>query len=122
MNRPSIVDHKGSIVLPSSVSEPTYALANIKAHLRAGRVVLTHKALANAAELGFDRTDVHDCVLALDENDFYKTMESETCRGLMQDVYKPRYLSTPIYVKLQLTDVAVVIQFKRDSSIRKGGS
>ncbi len=71
-----------------------------------------------AAELYLDEQDVCACLLALDDGDFYKTMESVKRPGLWQDVYRPRYAGHSLYLKVQL-DVrsgAVVISFKRDES------
>ncbi len=54
-------------------------------------------------------------MLALDESDFYKTMTSIQIPGLMQDVYRPRYLGVELYVKVQLSperNTAVIISFK----------
>lgn len=103
---------------------PTYALGEIKAKIASGSWFVTGTALAGAAELEFDAVDIQACVLALSEDDFYKTMpaNSRPGSGLMQDVYKTNYLGTPIYLKVQENRHAVVISFKEDLSPKKGGS
>jgi len=56
------------------------------------------------------------CVAALRSTDFYKTMASETKPGAMQDVYCTTYCELSIYLKVELSDLAVVISFKKDES------
>ena len=55
-----------------------------------------------AGELGFDESDIVECVGALSSAHFYKTMEAEKRRGFWQDVYRTEYGGIPLYVKLQL--------------------
>ena len=97
----------------------TYDLELIKAKIRAGRFFVTAAALSGALLLELDREDIQDCVLGLDEGDFYKSMPAEKRPGCMQDVYRPCYQTVHLYVKLQLTqslEQAVVIAFKKDES------
>jgi len=99
--------------------KPSYDLDQIKTKVRAGQFLITSTALDGAFLLGFDRYDIQDCVLGLDEADFYKTMPAEKRQGCMQDVYRPRHLNVHVYMKLQLTqslEQAVVIAFKKDES------
>jgi hypothetical protein len=93
-------------------------LATVQALVREGRWVPTFRAVAKAAELKLDQTDIQACVLALVAGDFHKTMESETVPGTMQDVYKRAYSGRRIYLKLQISTEpkTVVIQFKKDES------
>ena len=46
---------------------------------------------------------------------FYKSMESEACPGLWQDVYHLVYRRTWLYIKLQMgaDGRAVVVQYKQ---------
>lgn len=97
---------------------PHYDLARIKDLVLLGRRIITGMAVNGAAEMGFDESDIEDCVGALTDSDFYKTMESEQLRGAWQDVYRPVYCGIAVYLKLQLVGraddpQAVVIQFKR---------
>lgn len=62
-----------------------------------------------------DRGDIVDAVLVLAPVHFYKSMESERCPGLWQDVYHLPYRGRWIYLKLQILPDgrAAVVQFKR---------
>jgi Motility quorum-sensing regulator, toxin of MqsA len=96
---------------------PSYALATVLALVQSGKpgsVYVTEGALTDAWALDFDRYDIADCILGLDAADFHKTMPAVKARGLMQDVYKTRYLGRHIYVKIQLNPetTVVVISFK----------
>jgi len=98
-------------VLP--LAEPTYVLALIKGLIQDGCWFLTETARDTATEFGFDDEDVYDCIVNhLEETHFYKTMESTTKPGLVQDVYHITYQSVRLYVKLQVNVDAVVISFK----------
>lgn len=92
---------------------PTYDLLLVQEAVRRGDVQATQVALDGAAALGLDFDDITACVLALDDSDFYKTMEARKMRGLMQDVYRPTYDGISIYLKLQMRSGAVVISFKQ---------
>ena len=93
---------------------PTYDLESFKAEVKARRYRVTEVAAQDVARLGFDDGDIEDCIGALDEADFYKTMPSETIRGLMQDVYRPTYVGVHVYLKIQHQGQAWVISFKKD--------
>lgn len=97
---------------------PQYSLELIKEAVRDGRYSITHQAGQDAAALYLDEDDIRDCVLALEERHFYKTMPSRARPGTNQDVYKCRYCGFAIYTKLQLSisSLAVVISFKKDES------
>ena len=69
--------------------------------------------------MGFYEDDICDCILNfLAETYFYKSMPSENCPGLWQDVYKINYQGTRVYLKLQISFAGrtVVISFKDDTS------
>lgn len=95
------------------VVKPTYSLTLIKGLIRDSSWLLTGSARDTATALGFDDEDVSDCIVNhLEETHFYKTMQAETRRGLMQDVYYITYQGIRLYVKLQVNVQAVVISFK----------
>jgi hypothetical protein len=74
---------------------------------------LSESALDTALEIGFDQEDVYDCVVnQIEKTHFYKTMESEKKKGLMQDVYHITYQEQRLYVKLQVNVQAVIVSFK----------
>ena len=96
-----------------SVQKPSYSLAQVKGLMKDGGWILRESALDTAVELGFDQDDVYDCVVNhIEETHFYKTMESEKKKGLMQDVYHITYQEQRLYVKLQVNVQAVVVSFK----------
>lgn len=95
---------------------PTYSLASIQEKVRANAFFINASALDGAFALGWDRTDIVDCVLQLDDGDFYKSVVAYCHTNLMQDVYRTRYLGVAIYLKLQLTSQAIVVSFKEDWS------
>lgn len=92
---------------------PKYDLDEIKSLIRAGDVIVTGKARDNARALNFTYDDIIDCVLSLSDRVFYGAMEADDRPGFFQDVYHPRLNGTDLYVKLQIDEDAIVIQFKR---------
>ncbi len=94
---------------------PSFDLAEVQRLVGGGQYRVTLVALNGAGELGFDQTDIRNCVLAMGPADFYKTMAAELIQGVMQDVYRPTYLGVELYVKVQLhpPTQAVVISFKK---------
>ena len=95
------------------VQAPSYSLALIKGLMSEGSYVVRTSALDTALELGFDDEDIYDCIVnQLQETHFYRTMESEKKKGLMQDVYYITYQGFRVYVKLQVNVQAVVVSFK----------
>ncbi|MGI9178971.1 MAG: type II toxin-antitoxin system MqsR family toxin [Longimicrobiaceae bacterium] len=101
--------------MPAPCRVPVYDLREIQRRVRAGEYLITAAAQRGVVALALDEGDVVACVLELRDSDFFKSMESELMPGLWQDVYRPVYQSTPLYVKLQIrADAgAVVISFKR---------
>ena len=101
----------------SDSQQPTHDLADVQAKVRAGFVHYRLQALRSAAELGFSRLDIDDCILALTTSDFFKTMPAHVPKwvGCWQDVYKPTYLGLELYVKLQLFPGprVYIVSFKR---------
>ena len=98
-------------------ASPAHSLAAIQSVVRGGGHKVTFTAMADAIALGLDDDDIATCVCNLDEGDFYKSMASIKKPGHFQDVYKPWYCGQRLYVKLDLTDTAVVISFKEDESL-----
>jgi motility quorum-sensing regulator/GCU-specific mRNA interferase toxin len=99
------------VILPPG---STYDLGEIQAKVRAGLYWITVSARRGAAALGLTEADIVSCVLSLSAAEFYKTMEAEAVPGLWQDVYRPLYHQTALYVKLQIErgGDAIVISFK----------
>jgi hypothetical protein len=97
--------------------EPAYDLRLVQLRVGQGRIssIITRAAIDAASSLHLDVDHIVEAVLALGPEHFYKSMESEACPGLWQDVYHLEYRHTWMYVKLQLLPDgrAVVVQFKR---------
>ena len=96
---------------------PSYDLYLLQRLVGQGPIssIITRTAIDGASALHLERDDLVDAVLTLGPEHFYKSMESEACPGLWQDVYHLEYRETPVYLKLQLLPDgrAVVVQFKR---------
>ena len=96
--------------------EPTYDLLELQRLIGQGPVSsgITGAARVGAELLDFGEDDIVEAVLQLSPANFYKTMESEACPGLWQDVYHVVYRNSWLYIKLQmgLDGRAVVVQFK----------
>lgn len=97
---------------------PSFDLSEVKRLVEKGQWRPTNEAVKCARELEFDGQDIVECIRELVANDFYKTMESTTLQGTMQDVYRPWYCDVQIYLKLQVQQTllqrrVVVISFKR---------
>jgi hypothetical protein len=102
----------------SNQGVPSFDLSEVKKLIEKGHWRPTNEAAKCARELEFDGQDIVDCIRELVANDFYKTMESITLQGTMQDVYRPSYCGVQIYLKLQIQQTllqrrVVVISFKR---------
>jgi hypothetical protein len=100
-------------------ASPAYSLADMQAKIRIGHYAITTTARAGAASLGFDESDITECVCTLSAGHFYKSMPSESVPGTFQDVYRTEWDGKAIYAKLTLGAVGrrtVVISFKRDES------
>lgn len=64
--------------------EPTHDLEVVRTLVAAGRYRLSKPEILNdAAELGFDESDIVACICALRRVDFYKTMSSKKRPGRM---------------------------------------
>ncbi|MFZ2968389.1 MAG: type II toxin-antitoxin system MqsR family toxin [Sulfuricurvum sp.] len=91
---------------------PTYHLDTIKALIHQNKYRITMVASNGAITMGMNDADILQAVILLSANHFYKTMPSEKIASLWQDVYHIRYKGYTVYLKLQITDNAIVISFK----------
>jgi hypothetical protein len=102
-----------------SCPSPHYDLQLIQQLVRSRQYSPTGQALVDLGALGFEILDLEQCILALTQADFYKTMPSEKISDRWQDVYRPTYCGQPLYVKLQVVELnhsrkrAVIVSFKR---------
>lgn len=102
---------------PDKTLPPTYDLTEIKKLLSDSSTrIVRRRDRVEAARLGYP-SDVEMVarVLLVEDSEFHKTMESEDCPGLWQDVY---YSLEPsgirLYIKLQKNEDGdgVLISFK----------
>ena len=94
----------------------TRDLAEIQHRVRMGRVHYRREALLDAMKLELSREEIDACIASLTEQDFHKTMPAlnPNWSGCWQDVYKPTFNETELYVKLQLFpgETVYVVSFK----------
>ena len=66
-------------------------------------------------ELNIRLEDAIEIIHGLRPSDLYKSMTTHYDHKLWQDVYKPEWEGTPLYIKLQVNDEdgTVVISFKK---------
>lgn len=101
-----------------TIQGPRYTLARVRQLVVLQRFRITNTATRGAGELGLDLPDILACVANLSNGDFYKSMHAKHAPGLWQDVYRPIFRDTALYVKIQIVgsspdDLTVVISFKR---------
>lgn len=91
-----------------------YDLRPLQDRVRAGNWVVTLTAQKNAWEcFRLDVEGVKKVILALEKDDFFKSMTTFHDHSLWQDVYKPLVNSVRAYIKLQEAAAGMVlIQFK----------
>jgi motility quorum-sensing regulator/GCU-specific mRNA interferase toxin len=96
--------------------KPFYDLDEIKDLLQDWRTrYISFDDLREAASLGYaDDDEMVSRVCLLSRKEFHKTMPSERCKGLMQDVYYTYDGDVKIYIKLQIRrdGKGVIISFK----------
>lgn len=89
-----------------------YCLADVQALVKKGFVRATGTALKDAAELGFNFTDMKTVVENLEVNDLHKSMTSYGDNRVWQDVYRYPAEYEDIYLKIQVVGDVVIISFK----------
>ncbi len=89
-----------------------YPLASVKALIQAGKVRSTQSALAGAAALGIDLSQMLGIVLALERGDFYKSMTTHGDSRIWQDVYRPSTEAGEVYLKLTVIEDVLIVSFK----------
>ncbi len=92
---------------------PKYSLDEIQQLVKDGKRFISKQATIDADYIGFKSDHIYAVVLKLKASDFYKSMQSEKNALLWQDVYHYHHdEDTVLYVKLQITNKAVVVSFK----------
>ena len=88
-----------------------YNLDSIKELISANQYFITQSARQDYFTLGFDDDKVIDIIMGLINKDLYKSMTTYNNK-IWQDVYYKNIDNIDLYIKLQITDKAIVISFK----------
>lgn len=94
---------------------PHTRLHVIKQRVREGKVKATATAYEGADELGFTEPllpKLCTIVLALNPDDFYKSMTAFHDHMLWHEVYRPVWQGQRIYLKLIVQDDVLIVSFK----------
>jgi motility quorum-sensing regulator / GCU-specific mRNA interferase toxin len=91
---------------------PSCPLSVVRKLIEEGKVRSTFSALAGAAALGLDYSEMLGIILTLTPKDFYKSMTTHKDHRVWQDVYKPVTEAGAIYLKLTVVDDLLIVSFK----------
>ena len=89
---------------------PTYNLEEFKN----SDFEITITALKTAANLGFNKENIHEIVSTMKKNHFYKSMTSYANHKIWQDVYYVPYENLILYVKFTQNTISefTLLSFK----------
>ncbi len=93
---------------------PHCKLPAVKALVQSGRVRATASAFVGARDLGInDLAGICAIVLALNSDDFYKSMTTHGDHRIWQDVYRGITADgIEVYLKLTVIDDLLIVSFK----------
>jgi motility quorum-sensing regulator / GCU-specific mRNA interferase toxin len=79
------------------------------------KIQFTRSALDGGIDLGLDLQMMRSIVMGLRMSDFYKSMTAHASSKVWQDVYRPHFRGTSLYLKLTVTaeDELLIVSFKR---------
>ena len=89
-----------------------YSLELIKKLISEDKYFITRSARVDYVNLGFDDEDVIDIILDLNNKNLYKSMTTYHDNKIWQDVYFKKINKLELYIKLQISEQAIVISFK----------
>ncbi len=89
-----------------------YSLETIKDLIHKNQYFITRTARLDYINLGLDDDEVIEIIMNLKNKDLYKSMTSFHDNKIWQDVYYKNVDDLELYIKLQVTDKAIVISFK----------
>ncbi|MEA3290386.1 MAG: type II toxin-antitoxin system MqsR family toxin [Campylobacterota bacterium] len=89
-----------------------YDLSLIKKMINDDDYFITGSARVDYTSLGFDDNDAIDIVISLTQKDLYKSMTTYQDNKIWQDVYTKIVNNISLYIKLQITQKAIIISFK----------
>lgn len=93
-------------------NKPSCPLQKIKLLVMAGKLRMTATARSSAKMLGFGKSEVAAEILALEVDEFYKSMTTYNDHRVWQDVYRHQSRMGMLYVKLTVIDDVLVVSFK----------
>lgn len=94
---------------------PNVRLSVVKGMVAAGKIRTTFTAMQGALDLGFDAPllpAMSNVILALDYQDFYKSMTAYHNYSVWHDVYRTVFFGQKIYLKLIVQDDVLIVSFK----------
>ncbi|WP_294960800.1 type II toxin-antitoxin system MqsR family toxin [Sulfurimonas sp.] len=89
-----------------------YSLQYAKDLISDGQYFVTRTARVDYTNLGLDDEQVLEIIMSLVNRDLYKSMTSYSDNKIWQDVYHKTIDNLELYIKLQITNKAIVISFK----------
>jgi len=89
-----------------------YSLDLVKKLILKQKYRITGTAYKDAVSLGFDEEDILETIVRLSPRELYKSMTTYKDVKIWQDVYHIAVHEIKLYVKLQITDDAIIISFK----------
>ena len=89
-----------------------YSLESIKNLLKEDKYFITRTARVDYIGLGFDDEDVIEIILNLTNKNLYKSMTTYQNNKIWQDVYFKKMNELELYIKLQISEQAIIISFK----------
>lgn len=89
-----------------------YSLQSIKDLISQSQYFITRSARVDYTNLGLDDDKVIETIMSLVNKDLYKSMTSYNDNKIWQDVYHKTIDKLDLYIKLQITEKAIVISFK----------
>jgi len=89
-----------------------YSLQSVKDLISEGQYFVTRTARVDYTDLGLDDEEVIEIIMSLVNKDLYKSMTSYHDNKIWQDVYHKTIDKLDLYIKLQITNKAIVISFK----------
>ncbi|MDY0328430.1 MAG: type II toxin-antitoxin system MqsR family toxin [Arcobacteraceae bacterium] len=89
-----------------------YSLNNIKELITNSQYFITQTARIDYVSLGFNDDEVLEVIQSLESKDLYKSMTSFQNSSIWQDVYYKQAKNIDLYIKLQITQNAIIISFK----------
>lgn len=89
-----------------------YNLSFLKELISANQYFITQSARQGYFALGFGDDKVIEIIMNLTNKDLYKSMTTYHDNKIWQDVYHKTIDDIDLYIKLQISDKAIVISFK----------